>query len=973
MQGFIRMGIKSFILKTVLAIFVLLLLNGCSTDVNPGRSMTLSYGYGSQDATKMSVGALLTQMTGTVSNSDAGGVSVAGFSSGVPVGSVYPFPSKVTLFITATNSDESVIYNSAQINEKFNNNKYAVNGDGSLNISKTTFALVLPYDFSVSMVLTIYNKAGYQYFQGNLNIGANETISDSLIFPIAVSIDPAIPKTNPPSSCADYDGDTLCDVYEDMFINAAGKPDIDGDGYNNSNDSDSDGDGFNDNDSREGMTLTNDDFPRFIHANNTPTSVGTGYTINVNSSIISAAIPVSDPDVGDTHTISLSGFANHGIASISGNLFSYTPDHDFVGTDTIPVQAADEYNAIVNGYITVKVTSHYPIAVTDGSTSIKIRSTDSSNALSDGASDNSNISEDGRYIAFWTDAKNLGGIQSDTQPDLYLKDLKTGSISLVTEGSDGSSPINANAAPKSLSATSHPSISQNGRYTFFISPATNLDLTVSLPIGNSDPYLYDSLTKTITNLMANGECSTDGGNGATSEVNSTPDGKYVVISTLASNTTGCGGNDFSAGDGNGLSDVYLIDIENGADKAISTDSTGTNGNGSSYNPSITDDGKFVAFASTSTNLIAGDKDASADIYLRDVGGGTLTLISTFGGASSNADSRYPSISADGKFIAFESDATNLVSGDSNGKTDIFLWNASGPSIKRISVDRNGNQADDSSYHPQISPDGRFVIYYSYATNLAIHDNNGFPDIFLYDTSTGETKRLSDNINGAQADGYNLNPAWSKNGQYVAFTSAARNLDTSRTDNNGTDDILVSSLTSINTTGTTPVITPNLISNDYDQDGDSLSLKSILSTSYAIGSASQYGSNRARYVASSGFYGLDTFNYVVSDGNLNSTGIVRVAVGIDYIPLGVNDSYTTNLGAPIALDVLTNDSDANGDSITINSVGTTTLAGSTAIISGDTIFYTPSTSITGTDSFTYNLKDSHGNISRDVNVVVTVNP
>jgi Tol biopolymer transport system component len=150
------------------------------------------------------------------------------------------------------------------------------------------------------------------------------------------------------------------------------------------------------------------------------------------------------------------------------------------------------------------------------------------------------------------------------------------------------------------------------------------------------------------------------------------------------------------------------------------------------------------------------------------------------------ESGFPAISAEGRFIAFESDASNLVEGDTNGVADVFVRNQKTKMTLRVSIDSNGSQGNDSSHAPALSADGRFVAFESYASNLVEGDTNGTSDIFIHDRKTGETTRVSMDSQGNQSNGHSAVPALSADGRLVAFESHASNLVEG--DINGTSDI-----------------------------------------------------------------------------------------------------------------------------------------------------------------------------------------
>ena len=249
-----------------------------------------------------------------------------------------------------------------------------------------------------------------------------------------------------------------------------------------------------------------------------------------------------------------------------------------------------------------------------------------------------------------------------------------------------------------------------------------------------------------------------------------------------------------AGDTNATGDIFVHDRQTGATTRVSVDSAGNEGNGGSSSPAISGDGRFVAFQSAATNLVAGDTNAIKDIFVHDRQTGATTRVSVdSAGAQANDNSFRPAISDDGRFVAFRSDATNLVAGDTNGVRDVFVHDRQTGATERVSVDSAGAQGNDRSDNPDISRDGRFVAFASYASNLvAGHINlcgtQSCQDTFVHDRQTGITELVSVDSGGAQGEGPSSSPAISGNGRFVVIWSLAPNLVPG--DTNGEFDVFV---------------------------------------------------------------------------------------------------------------------------------------------------------------------------------------
>ncbi|HEY3168626.1 MAG TPA: hypothetical protein VGK57_15445, partial [Candidatus Binatia bacterium] len=246
------------------------------------------------------------------------------------------------------------------------------------------------------------------------------------------------------------------------------------------------------------------------------------------------------------------------------------------------------------------------------------------------------------------------------------------------------------------------------------------------------------------------------------------DGRYVAFESVATNLVG--------GDGNKRRDVLVRDRQIGATERVSVATEGGESNGDSFNPSVSADGRYVAFESLATNLVVGDGNKRKDVFVRDRQNGATERVSVAtGGGESNGDSFNPSISADGQFVAFESLATNLVDGDSNRRRDIFVRDRQNGATERVSVAMGGGEANGDSFNPSISGDGRFVAFDSGASNLVADDTNVRKDVFVHDREKSRTTRESVAGAGIEANGSSESPSIDATGSVVAFSSVATNL------------------------------------------------------------------------------------------------------------------------------------------------------------------------------------------------------
>jgi Tol biopolymer transport system component len=251
-------------------------------------------------------------------------------------------------------------------------------------------------------------------------------------------------------------------------------------------------------------------------------------------------------------------------------------------------------------------------------------------------------------------------------------------------------------------------------------------------------------------------------------------GRYVAFTSEATNLLGAGN------DSNGSPDVFLRDRSNGTTKLMSRSLSGGPGNGLSIGSDISDDGRYVVFDSAASDLVAFDQLGFMDVFVRDATSASMRLVSVSrAGGNANSGSAGSVISGNGRYVAFYSFATDLVANDANGQADVFVRDLGTNTTRRVSVDSAGRQVngDSSMVAPAISANGRYVAFVSDATDLVANDTNGQPDVFLRDTVARTTRRISVGMGGVPGnDTSGLgSPSISADGRYIAFVSAASNL------------------------------------------------------------------------------------------------------------------------------------------------------------------------------------------------------
>jgi hypothetical protein len=334
-----------------------------------------------------------------------------------------------------------------------------------------------------------------------------------------------------------------------------------------------------------------------------------------------------------------------------------------------------------------------------------------------------------------------------------LRAQETTRISVAGSGAEGNG------------ASWNAGLSADGRFAVFSSVATNL--VGGDTNGVRDVFVRDRFRGTTERVSVDSAGAESDGDSVAVAISD--DGTTVAFTSLASNLV--------AGDANGSWDVFVHDRSTGITERVSVDSAGVESDGeSSGSIALSGDGRFVAFASAATNLVPGDSNASYDVFVHDRSTGITERVSVDSVGSQGDDaSTSPALSADGVTVAFASIATDLVAGDVNGLSDIFVHDRSSGATTRVSVDASGAEADGASYGPALSGDGGTVVFYSSATDLVANDVNGATDVFLHRRATGTIERVSVDSSGAEADRNSFSPFVSRDGDVVAFHSFATNL------------------------------------------------------------------------------------------------------------------------------------------------------------------------------------------------------
>ncbi|MGG5809358.1 Calx-beta domain-containing protein [Falsiroseomonas sp. CW058] len=409
-------------------------------------------------------------------------------------------------------------------------------------------------------------------------------------------------------------------------------------------------------------------------------------------------------------------------------------------------------------------------------------STAADGAQADGASAAPSFSPDGRRVLFQSDATNLVPGDFNRRTDIFLKDLDTGAVTRVSTSATGE-------GGNELSI--YPVFSPDGGRVAFASAASNL---VAGDNGVVDVFVKDLATGAVT--LVSREVTPDGmrGSSGLSSPSFSGDGRLLAFASESENLI--------IGDTNARADIFLARLDTGVVTRVSTTGAGAQANGASFHPVLSPDGTRIAFASSATNLVAGDTNGSVDFFVKDLVTGVVTRVSTTAtGAQANGNiagngTARSAFSPDGTKLAFEGSFTNLVPGDTNGIHDIFVKDLLSGAVTRVSTTAAGGQANSASYGPVFSPDGGKLAFLSWATNLVEGDTNAKVDVFVKDLATGAVTRASATADGLQGDDLALDfpsggIAFSPDGLRIAFTGRAGNLTPG--DTNGVGDILLRDL------------------------------------------------------------------------------------------------------------------------------------------------------------------------------------
>jgi Tol biopolymer transport system component len=400
-------------------------------------------------------------------------------------------------------------------------------------------------------------------------------------------------------------------------------------------------------------------------------------------------------------------------------------------------------------------------------------SVSSGEAQGAGASRLASVSGTGRYVVFVSDSPNLVRHDTNGVADVFVRDRKrdvTRRVSVNSREVQGHGP----------SDVSIPAISADGRYVVFASRATNLVRHDTN--GVMDVFVRDRKAGTTERVSVSGrEVQGNRRSGFDTAAAISANGRYVAFTSLASNLV--------RKDTNRDTDVFLRDRATGKTHLVSVSTARERGDAESFMPAMSANGRYLAFTSAASNLIRHDTNGEWDVFVRDLTTKKTRRVSVSSTRTeSDGQSMSPVFSADGTRIAFTSWARNLVPSDTNHRGDVFVRDLAARTTRLVSVSSTETQGNKVSFSPSMSGNGRYVAFDSLASNLVTGDTNATNDVFVRDLSTGKTRRASVATGGTEANGPAVAPSISFGGSFIAFESTATNLATS--DTNGVSDVFL---------------------------------------------------------------------------------------------------------------------------------------------------------------------------------------
>ena len=365
------------------------------------------------------------------------------------------------------------------------------------------------------------------------------------------------------------------------------------------------------------------------------------------------------------------------------------------------------------------------------------------------------VSDNGQVIAFRSTASNLVAGDNNKWPDIFVRDL----------GNTTTTMVSGQVTPASARYSLYPTISDDGQIVvmntdFGYSAIVVHDRSSGISTITLPPSIYYAVYGRLEpSVSGNGQFIAFYSDGTMADTNppeaqsTDPDTNQTIDAFVYDRVS-----------------VPIVPV-----RMVSRNSANVQGVGDSFSPTLSDDGRYVAFYSYANNLVAGDSNEHEDIFVKDRQTGGVVMASVASdGTIGNDDSYKPVIAGAGRYVVFRSQASNLVAGDSNKHWDIFVRDLTLGTTIRVSVSSSGAQSNHDSFEADISDDGRYVVFRSNASNLVADDTNKRFDVFVHDRQSSQTVRVSKPASG-ESNGHSYSPAISGDGQWIVFESDATNL------------------------------------------------------------------------------------------------------------------------------------------------------------------------------------------------------
>lgn len=564
-------------------------------------------------------------------------------------------------------------------------------------------------------------------------------------------------------------------------------------------------------------------------------------------------------------------------------------------------------------------TTHPPVISTSTQWTLDapvLASSSASGAPSNGFSQQGTFSPDGTHLLFWSRSTNIASGATSSSSQLYLKDLTTGAVSVVSADANGAEGNSDSSVPNNSSQILM--FSPDGTRVVFESAATNL---IAGANGRQQIFIKDltSGAVALVSVDANG----NQGNANSMDFTFSPDGTQVAFDSASTNLTSAGttGNQ-----------VFVKSLTTGAVTLVSADSTGVAADGASSYPVFSPDSTQIAFVSTSNNLAAGGTNTHSQIYVKNLQSGAIAIASTdASGNEANNDSLYPTFSPDGSKLAFNSISTNLVPSVPSFNSEVYVKDLALGTITLVSADLNGAPADGNSTQlGAFSPDSTKIAFQSASTNL-MSGANGANQVFVKDLLTGTVTLVSANAAGVIGNSNSTMPTFSPNHLAVAFQSGSGNFGVT----NFTSQIFVRSIfTALG------VVADNAFAANLStagqlafSDGDSADTHTASVTAQA-GDLGTVTASVSKDSTGSGIGGVVRWNYQVDESRLHTL----TAPATDNFTLTLTDSQGCIATTAIVVTTLPQDF-----AITNTTSGTTPTTTPTSTSSCSTLTVTSSPS------------------------------